>query len=129
MNPFPSAANKVPKKKKKTDTPMSVSKRKAYIDISGAADGLLALTPAASQGGAPKGPFAMIGAEQDQIYLYYNGADTSDRQWLACPSVTTGEYYVYPEKAFAKSVGKDQCTVFEVNAKQVEQPTQSCIFY
>lgn len=104
-------------------------KRKAYVDISGAADGLLALTPAGTPGGAPKGPFALMGAEQDQIYLYYNGADAADSQWLACPGEADGEFWVYPEQAYAKSVGKDKCTVFRVNAQQVEQPTESCIFY
>lgn len=104
--------------------------RKAYVDISGAADGLLALTPAGTPGGAPKGPFALIGAEQDQIYLYYNGADAAtDSKWLACPGEADGDFWVYPEQAYAKSVGKDQCTEFQVNAQQVEQPTESCIFY
>lgn len=70
-----------------------------------------------------------MGAEQDQIYLYYSGAEAADSQWLACPDVAEGEYWVYPEKAYAKEVGKDRCTVFQVNAQQIEQPTESCIFY
>lgn len=101
----------------------------AYVDISGAADGLLALTPAGTPGGAPAGPFALMGAEQDQIYLYYSGAESADSQWLACPDVAEGEYWVYPEKAYGKEVGKDKCTVFQVNAQQIEQPTESCVFY
>ncbi|KAL1858741.1 hypothetical protein Daus18300_009875 [Diaporthe australafricana] len=101
----------------------------AYVDISGAADGLLALTPANTPGGAPAGPFSLMGSEQDQIYLYYNGAESADGQWLACPGETDGDYWVYPEKAYAKEVGKDQCTVFQVNAQAVEQPTESCVFY
>ena len=104
-------------------------KRKAYVDISGAADGLLALTPAGTPAGETKGPFALMGAEQDQLYLYYNGADAADSQWLACPGEADGEFWVYPEQAYAKSVGKDECTVFQVNAQEVEQPTEPCIFY
>ncbi|KAG6357029.1 hypothetical protein INS49_014905 [Diaporthe citri] len=103
----------------------------AYVDISGAADGLLGLTPAGTAGvpgEAPKGPFALIGSEQDQIYLYYNGADAADSQWLACPGETDGEFWVYPEQAYSKPVGKDQCTEFRVNAQQVEQPTEPCVF-
>jgi len=108
-----------------TTTDMS----QAYVDISGAADGLLALTPAGTPGGAPAGPFALMGAEQDQIYLYYSGVESADSQWLACPGEAEGDYWVYPEKAYGKEVGKDQCTVFQVNAQQIEQPTESCIFY
>ncbi|KAI3393002.1 hypothetical protein diail_4913, partial [Diaporthe ilicicola] len=95
----------------------------AYIDFSGTADGLMALTPADSTGGAPKDPFSVMGAEQDEIYLYYNGADLADSQWLACPGETEDEFWVYPEKAYAKSMGRDQCTEFRVRAQQVPQPT------
>ncbi|POS72082.1 hypothetical protein DHEL01_v209522 [Diaporthe helianthi] len=102
----------------------------AYVDISGAADGLLALTPAGTPGGAPVGPFALIGAEQDQIYLYYNGAEAADSKWLACPDFSEqGNYWVYPEQAYGKSVGKESCTVFQVNAKAIAKPTESCTFY
>ncbi|KAG8157690.1 hypothetical protein KVR01_012352 [Diaporthe batatas] len=100
-----------------------------FVDISGAADGLLALTPAGSPGVAPAGPFALMGAEQNEIYLYYGGAEGLDSQWLACPDVAEGEYWVYPEAAYGKAVGKDECTVFQVKAQEIEHPTETCIFY
>lgn len=98
-----------------------------YVDISGAADGLLGFTPAGTAGGLPGG-FSLIGAEQDQIYLYYQGTTSADNKFLACEGDAAGEYYVYPEKAYGKSVGKDECIQFQIRAAETEVPAQTCTF-
>lgn len=99
-----------------------------FVDISGASDGLLAYTPAGTPGGLPGG-FTLMGAEADQIYVYYEGTESADNKFLACESGdAAGEYYVYPEKAYGKSVGEDACIQFQLRAAEVEKPTSTCTF-
>lgn len=103
--------------------------RLGYVDISGTADGLLALTPANTVGGSPKG-FELRGAEADQIYLYSNNTVTSSNQFLACEDGSAaGQYWVYPADSYAKSVGKDACVEFQIRADAIEKPTTSCTYY
>lgn len=100
-----------------------------FVDISGAADGLLAFTPANSPGGL-SGGFELMGAEADQIFLYYNNTATNTNQFLACEDGSAaGQYWVYPENAYGKSVGKEDCVVFQIRADEIDAPTTSCTYY
>ncbi|KAL1644162.1 hypothetical protein SLS58_004442 [Diplodia intermedia] len=102
------------------------NQQRSFVDISGAASGLLGFSRAdqtlsASQ---PADKFSFAGSEMDSLKLFWDGASA----WLACPSGTAGKYYVYPEAAYSKAVGKDKCTKVEIGATQVETPKEVCVY-
>ncbi|KAH7045354.1 hypothetical protein B0J12DRAFT_701435 [Macrophomina phaseolina] len=97
------------------------NQQQVFVDISGASDGLLAFT----------GPFVEM-ANLDHVTDQFNRTadgklEYAGAAWLACPQ-TTGEYMVYPEKAYSKPVGKDKCTEFEVTTKKVRTPKIVCVY-
>ncbi|CAN8104247.1 unnamed protein product [Discula destructiva] len=100
----------------------------AFVDISGAADGLLAFTPPFVSGSGPQ-RFDILGASEDEMYLYYDNAVTTDDLFLACEDVVPGEYWIYPENAYGKSVGQDKCIEFQIKAVEIEKPTESCTYF
>ncbi|OJD33891.1 cell wall protein [Diplodia corticola] len=102
------------------------NQQRGFVDISGAASGLFGYTlpdkAVSAEQTADK--FSLTGSEMDSIKLFFDGASS----WLACPTDVAGQYMVYPEKSYAKSVGKDKCTKFEIGATQVETPKEVCIY-
>ncbi|KAL1630614.1 hypothetical protein SLS54_000485 [Diplodia seriata] len=104
------------------------NQQRAFVDISGAASGLLGFTLADQTSLNPSQPadkFSLAGSEMDNIKLFWDGASS----WLACPTgEADGQYYVYPEAAYSKAVGKDKCTKFEIGVTQVETPKEVCVY-
>ncbi|KAB2572790.1 hypothetical protein BFW01_g3593 [Lasiodiplodia theobromae] len=102
------------------------NQQQGFVDISGAADGLLGYT-LPDQFTSPSqlaDKFSMAGSEQDQIKLFWDG----ESNWLACPTEAAGQYMIYPAKMYGKAVGKDKCLSFEVKVNQVEAPATVCVY-
>lgn len=93
-----------------------------YVDISGAADGLLSFTE-------PVVEVTNLDRITDQFNRTADGKlEYAGAAWLACPQAE-GEYMVYPEKAYSKTVGQDKCTEFEVSTKKVRTPKIVCVYH
>lgn len=101
-----------------------------YVDTSGAADGLLALTPADAASGLPKG-FRIGNGDHDAAdLLYYDNGVLNSNEFLACADASvTGDYWVYPANSYGKEVGKEACIKFKVQAVPVDTPTTPCTFH
>ncbi|KAL1631895.1 hypothetical protein SLS56_004257 [Neofusicoccum ribis] len=102
------------------------NQQRGFIDISGAADGLLGFTlpdqfTSTSQ---IADKFSLQGSEQDNIKLFYDG----DSSWLACPSAAAVQYMIYPAKSYGKSVGKDKCLTFEIRSVPATTPATVCVY-
>ncbi|KAK7700076.1 hypothetical protein SLS57_012222 [Botryosphaeria dothidea] len=88
----------------------------------GAADGLLSFTE-------PVVEVTNLDRVTDQFNRTADGKlEYAGAAWLACPQAE-GEYMVYPEKAYSKTVGQDKCTEFEVATKKVRMPKIVCVYH
>ncbi|GME59768.1 hypothetical protein GTA08_BOTSDO06109 [Neofusicoccum parvum] len=97
------------------------NQQQVYADISGATDGLLSYTGPIVEATNPDHVTDQFSRAADGKLSY------ADSNWLACPQAT-GEYLVYPEKAYGSPVGKDKCTAFEITTKKVRTPKVVCVY-
>lgn len=93
-----------------------------YVDTSSAADGIMSYTGPDPEPENPDRVTDKFSRDADGKLHYEDGS------WLACPQ-TTGEFMVFPEKAYSAPAGKDKCTAFEITTKALKRtPKVVCVF-